>query len=143
MADVDPALGHRDRQSTASVTQVGRDHNRRVRLDGVLGKHVHPGHAELTPAFLHLDHDVGRPHEHNVEPRMSDDRRLVLTITRPPDLVAGRLQELDNPIVKVPLGRDRQPDGIDHSRHHEPIFFRCVLTLKANPGIRDVSHGNT
>ena len=87
----------------------------------MLGEDVHPRDAQVAAPFLHLDHDVGRPHEDDVEPRVPDDRRLVLPVAGPPDLVAGRLQELDDPFVEVALGGDRQAD------------FRCPLSVVRCP----------
>ena len=113
MADVDPALGHGDGQPAAAVAQVGNHHQGQVGLDGVLGEDVHARHAQVAAAFLHLDHDVGRPHEDDVEAAVADDRRLVLPVAGPADLVAGRLQELDDPVVEVALRGDRQPDRVD------------------------------
>jgi hypothetical protein len=63
--------------------------------------------------LAHLDHDVGRPHEDDVESRVADDRRLVLAVAGSPDLVPGRLQEVDDPLVEVALGGDRQANRVD------------------------------
>ena len=43
------------------------------------------------------------------------DRRLVLPVAGPTDLVAGRLQQVDHPVVQVALGGDGQADGIDRA----------------------------
>ena len=79
----------------------------------MLGVDVHAGHAQVAAALLHLGHDVGRPHEDDVEPGLAGDRRLVLPVAGAADLVAGRLEELDDPVVEVPLRGDRQADRVD------------------------------
>ena len=83
----------------------------------MLGVDVQAGDAQVTAAFLHLDHDVGRPHEHDVEPGVADDRRFILAVAGPAHVVAGRLQEVDDAVVEVPLGGDSQPDRFDRSGH--------------------------
>ena len=115
MADVDPALGNGDDQPAAAVAQVGNDHGGLLALEGVLGVDVHSGDAQVAPPLLHLDHDVGRPHEDDVKPRLAGDRRLVLPVAGAADLVAGRLQEVDDPLVKVPLRGNRQADGVNRA----------------------------
>ncbi len=87
----------------ASVAQVGNHHPRQVGLESVLGEDVEARHAQVAAALLHLDDDVGRPHENNVEAGVPHNRRFVLAVTGPPHAVSGRLQKFDDPIVEVAL----------------------------------------
>src|SRR5206468_12737346 len=48
--------------------------------------------------------------EDDVEPGVAGDRRLVLAVAGAADLVAGRLEDLDDPLVQVPLGGQGQAD---------------------------------
>ena len=79
-----------------------------------------PGDAQVTPPFLHLDDDVGRPHENDVEAAVADDGRFVLAVAGSTYAVSGRLQELDDPVVEVALGGESQPDGVDRAGVHLP-----------------------
>ena len=113
MGDVDPALGDGDDQPAAAVAEVGDDHDRLLGLGGALGEDVHAGDAQVAAALLDLGHDVGRPHEDDVEPGVPGDRRLVLAVAGAADLVAGRLEDLDDPVVEVPLRGEGQADRVD------------------------------
>ncbi len=117
MADVDPALGHGNDQAAAAIAEVGNDHGGLLGLEGVLGVDVHPGHAQMAPALLDLDHDVGRAHEDDVEPVLAGDRGLVLPLAGAADLVAGRPEQLDHAVVEVALGGDGQANGVDGGGH--------------------------
>ena len=125
VADVDPALGDGDGQPAATVAQVGNHHAGHVGLEGVLGEDVQAGDAKLTAAFLHLDDDVGRPHEHDVEAAVADDGRFVLAVAGSPHAVSGRLQELDDAVVEVALGGER-PVGWCRSLRSSFAEDRCL-----------------
>ena len=117
VAGVDPALRNGDDQAAAGVAQVGNDDGGLLGLEGVLGVHVHAGHAQVAPPLLHLGHDIGRPHEDDMIPGLAGDRRFVLPVARPAHLVAGRLQQAHNPLVEVALGGNRQANGVDENAH--------------------------
>ncbi len=48
---------------------------------------------------------------------MPGDGRLVLAVAGPADLVAGRLEDLDHPVVEVPLRGQGDPDRVDGVGH--------------------------
>src|SRR5262249_34438353 len=100
-------------QSAATVAEVGYNHHGLLALDSALGKDVHAGYAQVAPSLLDLSHDVGRPHEDDVEPRMARDGCLVLTVAGAADLVAGRLEELDYALVEMPFRRHGKADRVD------------------------------
>ena len=46
---------------------------------------------------------------------MTGDRRLVLAVAGPADLVAGRLEHVDHAVVEVALGGNGQADRVDRA----------------------------
>ena len=50
---------------------------------------------------------------------MAGDHRLILPVAGASDLVAGRLEDLDHPVVEVPLRREGDPDRVDGRLSHD------------------------
>ena len=80
----------------------------------------------VTPRWqrpsLNLRHDVAGTHEDDVKTRLTRDHRLVLTVPGALHAIPGGFENVDDPLVKMPLGGERDSDRVDFgfvSRGHD------------------------